>query len=179
MRFGPYLAGIVAATALLGVAGEARATLVLPMSLRSLAERSDVVARVRVGRIRAARTPEAPFRVTELEVLEVFAGDAAEGQVLDLWQRGDGRIFVVGDPWLQGGEEGLVFLVREGSRAYLTALAQSWWRLEGGGQQRVARRDLSGLTIVTAGRPTAMPPDEAPWTLLRDLVRRACGEVAR
>ena len=70
------------------VAGAAHATTMLPMSLEDLADRSDVVAHVRVGEVRFVQRDDAPFRVTELIVVEAFQG-ATRGEVLELWQRGD------------------------------------------------------------------------------------------
>lgn len=179
MRPSQSLAGLAVAIGLLCLVRPAQATVVLPLSLEDLAERSDVVAHVRVGAVHLVSTAEAPFRVTELEVVEVFAGGARPGDVLELWQRGDGHVIVVGDPWLQGGEEGLVFLRRVEGRIYLTALAQSWWRFEGSGQGRVARRDLSQLEVVETDPPVTMPPSAAPWETLRRLVVRACAGRSR
>jgi len=179
MRRGPALAGLVVAAALLGSATTAKATVVLPLSLEDLVDRSDIVAHVRVGSVRFESTPEAPFRITDLELVEVFSGNAHVGDVLPLRQRGDGRVIVIGDPWLQGGEEGLVFLRQVEGRTYLTALAQSWWRFEGTGQRRVASRDLSSLEVVPTDPPVSMPPNRAPWADLRRMLERACEGVAR
>ena len=156
--------------------GGARATTVLPLSMADLVQRSDVVAHVRVGAVRVVRTAEAPFRVTEIEVVEPFLG-ARRAEVFELWQRGDGRVFVVCDPWLEPGQEGLAFLRQVDGRTYLTALAQSWWRIEDQAGGAVARRDISGLVVVTRDRTVMMPPDQNRWTHLRQLVLRACEEV--
>jgi hypothetical protein len=114
--------------------------------------------------------------VTEIEVVEPFLG-ARRAEVFELWQRGDGRVFVVGDPWLEPGQEGLAFLRQVDGRTYLTALAQSWWRIEDQAGGAVARRDLSGLVVVTRDRTVMMPPDQTRWAHLRQLVLRACEEV--
>lgn len=176
---GRSMVGTLAVAASLGLASSALATTVLPLSLDDLAARSDVVARVRVGPVRVEATPEAPFRVTTLEVVEPLAG-SYPGEALALWQRGDGRTRVVGDPLLEPGDEALVFLVRRSGRVYLTALAQAFWRLEAGpGAGVVARRDLSGLHLARGGAPVAMAPDVLDWRSLRDLVLRACAGPRR
>jgi len=149
------------------------ATTVLPMSLEDLVDRSEVVAHVRVGQVRILQQDNVPFRVTELEVIEAFQG-ARRGEVLELWQRGDGQIFVVGDPFLEEGQEGLAFLRRVEGRVYLTALAQSFWWIDGQGVQAVARRDLDDLAIVPLGEPRVMPPNRLRWAELRELVIDAC-----
>lgn len=151
----------------------ARATTVLPLALSDLVERSDVVAHVRVSSVHVVQTAEAPFRVTEIEVIEPFLG-TRPGEVFEVWQRGDGYVFVVGDPWLEPGQEGLAFLRQVDGRTYLTALAQSWWRIEDQGGAALARRDLAGLTIVTSDRTVVTPPNQARWADLRQLVLQAC-----
>lgn len=157
----------------LAVATPAAATTMLPMSLADLVDHSDVVAHVRVGAIRIVQGQGAPFRVTELVVVEGFQG-ARPGETLELWQRGDGVLFVAGDPMLEEGQEGVVFLRRVGGRLYLTALAQAFWRIDGEGEQALARRELGGVSILPAGEPTEMPPDLARWSALRQMILDVC-----
>lgn len=145
------------------------ATTVLPLSLTDLLERSDVVARVRVGEVRLFQGERAPYRVTELRVIEGLAG-ASQGEVIELWQRGNDVVSVVGDPRLNTGDQGLAFLVRHRDRAYLTALAQSFWWLEGQGEELVARRDLSGLSFVAPEGEVRMPPARIEWERLRQAI---------
>lgn len=162
-----------AALLLFALGGPARATVVLPLALSDLVDRSDVVARVRVVSTRIVQTPEAPFRATELEVVEGFAG-AQPGETFEIWQRGDGYVFVIGDPWLEPGQEGLVFLRHVDGRFYLTALAQSWWNIEGQGDELIAQRDLSGLEILHRDVTVMVPPNQISWSSLRQMVLQAC-----
>jgi hypothetical protein len=164
---------LVAVAIVLAVAMPAAATTMLPMSLDDLVGHSDVVAHVRVGQTRIVQGRGAPFRVTELVVVEAFLG-ARPGETLELWQRGDGVLFVVGDPMLEEGQEGLAFLRRDGDRVYLTALAQSFWWIDGQGDLTVARRELGGISILAAGEARTMPPDLARWSELRQMVLDAC-----
>ncbi len=151
----------------------AGATTALPLTLADLVRLSDTVAHVRVLSVRTEGTSGTSFRVTEVEVLEDFAG-ARPGERFDIWQRGGPGSLVMGDPFLNAGQQGLVFLRHVNGRTYLTALAQSWWRIDGDGDDTMARRDLSGLTIVHHGQRTPLPPDELRWSELRDRVAREC-----
>ena len=173
-----HVVALTVAAILARPVGPALATYVLPLSLEQLAARSDAVAHVRVGQVRVVQTEEAPFRITELEVVEAMTG-TSPGERLELWQRGDGYLMVVGDARLRPGDEGLVFLVRRGDRCFLTALAQSWWRLEQEGDARVARRDLQGLRVVVRDDSPAMPPNRLAWDDLRDRVDLAVTGVDR
>lgn len=167
-----YLA-LAVVVLVLAAATPAAATTMLPMSLDDLVGRSDVVAHVRVGQIRIEQGQGAPFRVTELVVVEAFQG-TQRGETLELWQRGDGVLFVVGDPVLEAGQEGVAFLRRAGDRVYLTALAQAFWWIDGQGEPALARRELGGVSILDAGEPTVMPPDLARWSELRQMILDAC-----
>lgn len=175
MRAPPvFLIGFLLVMAL---AVQVSATTVLPLSLEDLVSRSDIVAHVRVGQVRVVPREGVPFRVTELHVVEAFQG-IGRGEVLELWQRGDGRLIVIGDPFLESGQEGLAFLRRVDGHIYLTALAQSFWWIEGQGEQAVAHRDLSDLAVVPMGEPTVMPENQIPWAELRTLVFDVCLGVA-
>jgi len=181
MRFFSVISSSVATLLVaLSIPGVAAGTVVIRLSLRQLAERSDAVAYVRVGDAQSRQGDNTPFRVTELRVLEALRG-ANEGEVLDLWQRGDRTTSVVGDGVLERGDEGLVFLVRRGpSRVYLTALAQSFWRRsQGRDGAAVAVRDLSGLHLITRDRSEVRAPDVAAWEDLRDRVASICRELGR
>jgi hypothetical protein len=171
MRAPPIL--FIAVALALVATSHVHATTVLPISLEDLVDRSDVVARVHVGQVTMVRRDGVPFRVTELTIVEAFMG-ARRGEVLELWQRGDDRIIVIGDPILEPDQEGLAFLRRVEGRIYLTALAQSFWYIEGQGEQAVAQRDISDLAILPLGEPTVMPPNNLRWIELRDLVLAAC-----
>jgi hypothetical protein len=164
---------LVGIALVLAATSQAQATTVLPLSLDDLTDRSDVVAHVQVQQVSVMRRDGVPFRVTELLVVEAFMG-AQRGEVLELWQRGDGRIIVIGDPLLESGQEGLAYLRRVEGRIYLTALAQSFWFIEGQGEQSMARRDLSELAILPLGEPTVMPPNRLLWAELREMVLDAC-----
>jgi hypothetical protein len=171
MRFhslAPFVLALV-----LTAGSSASATTMLPMSLADLVDRSDVVAHVAVGQIRVVQGEGAPFRVTDLVVVDAFQG-ARRGDVLELWQRGDGVLFVVGDPMLEEGQEGLAFLRRVDGRFYLTALAQAFWWIDGQGGGALARRDLGGIAVLPSGAPRALPPDLVRWGDLRAMVVDAC-----
>jgi hypothetical protein len=178
MRPIPRATGAVVFMGAILCAQSASATVVVGLSLRQLVERSDLVVRVRVREIDVVQTREGPFRVTSLRILERLSGDRRTGPQIELWQRGDGQSFVLGDPRLRAGQQGLAFLVLEGDRAYFTALAQSWWRLEGSGDP-VGVRDLSELMVVSPAVTVEMPPDRAAWSVLRARVRRAASEEQR
>ncbi len=169
LRIVPRVFGVFVLLGALFVGGPARATTVLPLSLEDLVERSDVIAHVRIGEVRIVQRTRTSFRVTTLHVLEGFDG-VGPGQTLELWQRGDGNTFVIGDPWLEPGEEGLAFLRRVDGVIYLTALAQSFWWIEGQGDEATARRDLRGLEIVPLGAPRVTPPNRSTWDRLRQMV---------
>jgi hypothetical protein len=171
MRVNPL--SLLVVVLVFAAATPAAATTMLPLSLRDLVDRSDVVVHVRVGAIRVVQGQGAPYRVTELVVVEAFQG-ARRGETLELWQRGDGALFVVGDPILEEGQEGVAFLRRVDGRIYLTALAQAFWWIDGQGEQALARRDLGAISILLAGEPTALPPDLAPWSELRRMILDAC-----
>lgn len=164
---------LIGVALIFAVTSQVHATTVLPMSLDDLADRSDVIAHVHVQQVSIVQRDGVPFRVTELLVLEAFMG-ARRGEVLELWQRGDGRIIVIGDPFLESNQEGLAFFRRVDGRIYLTALAQSFWFIEGQGDQSIARRDLSDLAILPLGEPTVMPANRLPWSELRELVLDVC-----
>lgn len=164
---------IALVAALLLAASVARATTMLPMSLEDLVDRSDVIAHVRVGAVHVEQRSESPFRVTDLTVLESYQG-AQSGDVLRIWQRGDGNIFVIGDPMLEPGEEGLVFLRRVDGRYYLTALAQSFWWIREQSGALIAERDIRQVTLVPLGEPRSLPPNRVSWSRLREMVLDVC-----
>ncbi len=176
MRRVSLLPAAMAVFGLVALGGLARATSVLPLALEDLVERSDVVAHVRIVSVRVEQTPEAPFRLTEIEIVESFRG-AQPGETFEIRQRGDGRIFVIGDPWLEPGQEGLAFLRQVEGQTFLTALAQSWWRFEGQGDEIVAQRDMSGLELIRLGETVLTPPNRARWSQLRRMLIQACEEV--
>jgi len=172
----PLLARVLLVFAVLGIGTAVWATTMIPLSMEDLFERSDIVVHVRVGEIRFIQEPDAPFHVTQLVVIESFQG-ARPDETLELWQRGDDHTIVIGDPILQTGQQGVAFLRQEGDRVYLTALGQSFWWLEGEGTSVVARRDLTGINMLTLGETRLTPPDIAPWASLRQLIMRARLEV--
>lgn len=161
----------------LSLAFPAHATTVVPLSLDDLIDLSDVIVHVRVGQVRIVQGDQAPMRVTDLEVLESFHGSQS-GEILQLWQRGDGYLIVTGDPWLEPGQEGIAFLRRVQGRIYLTALAQSFWWIDDSGQP-MASRNLRGLTFVALGEPRVVPPNRIRWAVLREMVIDACMGVSR
>lgn len=171
MRAPPLI--LIGVAFVIATTAQVHATTVLPISLDDLADRSDVVAHVHVQQVSIEQRDGVPFRVTELLVVEAFMG-AQRGEVLELWQRGDGRIIVIGDPFLESNQEGLAFFRRVDGRIYLTALAQSFWFIEGEGDQAIAERDLSDLAILPLGEPTVMPPNRLPWADLREMVLDVC-----
>jgi len=175
---GYSIPSIVFVLVLVVAGGIAHATTMLPLSLDDLVDRSDVVAHVRVGDVRIVQRADAPFRATELVVVEAFQG-ARRGDVLELWQRGDGRVFVVGDPMLEPGQEGLAFLRRVDGRIYLTALAQSFWWIDRQSGEATVRRDLRSINMVLINAPRVLPPDSGTWANLRELVLDAVTGVSR
>jgi hypothetical protein len=156
-----------------GPSPQARATIVVPRSLTELAEGADVVAHVAVGEVTALVEAGVPYRVTELTVIEGFQGTRA-GERFLLRQRGTGSSSIVGDPRLQSGQEGLVFLRLHQGRAYLSSLAQSFWRLSRRADGLWARRDVRALNFVRRAQAPVLPPNRLPWHELRRLVLGAC-----
>jgi hypothetical protein len=173
----PLLARVLLVFVLLIIGSSVGATTMLPLSMDDLIGLSDIVAHVRVGEVRFERSPDAPFRVTELRVLESFQG-VRQGETLELWQRGDDNTIVVGDPVLQTGQQGVAFLRQNGDRVYLTAMGQSFWWIEGEGTSIVARRDLDGITIVNRSETRLTPPNLLSWDSLRRLILRVRLEVS-
>lgn len=176
MRRVSLLSAAMAVVGLVAFCGLARATTVLPLSLADLIERSDVVSHVRVVSHRVEQAPDAPFTITEVEVVEGFRG-AQRGDSFEIRQRGDGYIFVVGDPILEPGQQGLIFLRQVDGQTYLTALAQSWWRFEGQGEELMAERDMSGLHVVRRDETVLTPPNRVPWSRFRQELLQAIAEV--
>ena len=170
-----WILGVAVVAAGIGlITRPARATTVLPLAMADLVERSDTAVRVSVVSVRFVVQGVTPFRVTEVRVLEPLY-NARAGEVFEVWQRGDGVVVVLGDPWLEPGDEGLAFLIQQEDRFYLTALAQSWWRLDESGpgvdaDARMARRDLAGLTIFRRPDSPALASNALSWGGLRDEV---------
>jgi|GEM_PF-1641212 len=194
MRPVPFsVGGALLAAFLLIVPAAAGATVMRFLSLPEHVELSELVVRARVGEARAfVGEGGLPFTDTELEVLEVFKGEAPAGGKLVVRQmKGEvdgAHRAVPGDAVLVPGEEVVLFLhgVEDGV-AYLTALGQSKYVVErpvgtipGPGENGVVVvRDLTGLTFYHGGdRPSfAHGEEEAPVDLriFRETIRELAG----
>ncbi len=141
------------------------ATVIIPLSLEELVQKSSVIAHVKVIGQEVTSTPQAPFIVTTVEVIESFKGNLKKGDRFQIWQWGDGFSHVQGDPVLYPEREGIVFAKYEDGRFYLTNLGQSWYdRVEEEGKI-MAKEAIQGLTLYTA-RAVNPSPVSLEWDRL-------------
>jgi hypothetical protein len=182
MRASRALAATFAVAALCGLSSPADATTAVLLTREEMVARSEVVARVHVGKAVTGESDDHASIVTRTEITvdtclkgpcdERFTIEQIGGTYQGKTQR------VTGDARLSPGEDAVVFFRRgEHGRAYLTALALSVYHVDAKG---VARRDLGGLTLVRreAGKLTPAEVAESPEpveSLMTDIVRIAGG----
>jgi hypothetical protein len=138
--------------ALLLASPSARATVLVQLSTRQLAEQAEVVTR---GKVLGQQVVEDGGRLwteSTLRVLEPLKGRARRGQTLVLRQPGGerGRIGmrVAGVARFRVGEEVLVFATGAGSVQIPVGMCQGKFEIiRSGGQARI-RRDLTGAGLV-------------------------------
>jgi len=182
MRFRKYLA-VLAAIVLLGVSAVADATTMLFLSREELVNRSDFVARVRVGKAETAESEDGRGLVTrtELEIVQLLKGKA-EGRVVVQQLGGTYRgktQKVLGDGALKSGEDAVVFLRRDDKgKMYFTALALSVYHVDAKG---MAERKLDGVELVRYEGKKLAPSGhverpESVESLMTDVVRLAGGK---
>ena len=193
MRQSPIrLGGIAAALAIALCPPIATATVMRHLSLEEHLALSELVVRAKVIDAKSfVGEGGLPFTDTELEVLEVLAGDASTPKTLRVRQlkgmAGETYRAVPGDAELLVGEEVVLFLhgVEEGV-AYLTALGQSKYLVDrpvgppspAGGGPLVIRDLPRGALYAPQGRPAPSavePPVELDVFLdtVRNLARSA------
>ena len=148
-------------------------TLLRPLSVETLADLSDVVARGRVRSIEVVWNDSATMPVTrvEIEVLETLEGDAGARRLMVTFPGGerDGvALDYGGRPRFATGEEVVLFLQRRGGRSFIpVGLAQG--RLEVRRETSTGRallhQDLAGAVLMegdapgTAGAGARRPAD--------------------
>jgi hypothetical protein len=155
----------------------------LLLTREELVERSEIVARVRVGKAAAGESEDGRAIVTrtEVEVTQMLKGKApARLVVQQIGGTFNGKTQkVVGDGALRSGEDAVVFLRRdEKGTAYLTALSLSVYHVDGKG---MARREIDGATLMRREGdkllPAALAEDPEPVEkLMTDVVRIAGGK---
>lgn len=182
MRFKTIL--IMALSALfLALSALAQATTMLFLTREELTIRSDVVARVRVGKATVSESDDGKMIVTrtELQVTKLLKGKV-DGllvvQQLGGTLRGKTQK-IVGDGQLRQGEDAVVFLRRdEKGKTYLTALALSVYHVDDRG---IARRYVDDMVFMKYedGKAKRIAPVEIPEpieSVMTDIVRYAGGK---
>jgi hypothetical protein len=144
------LLAMLAALVVLGAGAVADATTMLLLTREQLVERSEIVARVRVGKAVTAESEDRRAIVTriEIQVTQLLKGKAPESLVIQqIGGSYNGKTQkVLGDASLRPGEDAVVFLRRdEKGTAYLTALSLSVYHVDANG---MARRALEGATLM-------------------------------
>lgn len=174
------MAMLAGATAFSSIAD---ATMMLFLSREELTQRSDVVARVRVGKANVSESEDGRSLVTrtELVVTKALKGKV-EGplvvQQLGGTLRGKTQK-ILGDGQLQLGEDALVFLRRdEKGKTYFTALALSVYHVDDRG---IARRYLEDVVFAKYenGKAQQIKHIEAPESvesIMTDVVRLSGGK---
>lgn len=159
------------------------ATTMLLLSREELTLRSDIVARVRVGKATVSESDDGRkiLTLTELQVTKLLKGKVAGSLVVQQWGgswRGKTQK-VIGDGQLRQGEDAVVFLRRdEQGKTYLTALALAVYHVDDRGN---ARRFLDDLSFVKYedGRQQGIAHVETPEpveSLMTDIVRLSGGK---
>jgi hypothetical protein len=179
MSFKKFLA-MLAAIVLLGVTTLADATTMLFLTREELTLRSDIVARVRVGKATTSESEDGRSIVTrtELVVTKLLKGKADGPIVVN--QRGGtfrGKTQkLIGDGKLQPGEDAVVFLHRDDKgKTYLTALGLSVYHIDDKG---IARRDVGDMVFMKyedgkAKRLAHVETPEPVEAVMTDIVRYA------
>lgn len=178
-KFSALLAAIV----FLGISVLAQATTMLFLTREELTVRSDIVARVRVGKATVSESDDGRMIVTRTELLvtKLLKGKV-DGPVVV--QQFGGRFGgktqkVVGDGQLRPGEDAVVFLRREDkAKTYLTALALSVYHIDDKG---MARRNVDDMVFMKnedgkAKRIAHVEVAEPVESLMTDIVRFAGGK---
>jgi len=182
MSFKKWLA-VLAALFLFGLSAAADATMMVFLSREDLVRRSDVVARVRVGKAVSVLSEDGRSIVTrtEITVTQLLKGKAEErvvvAQVGGTWNGKTQKI--LGDGSLRPGEDAVVFL-RRGDKGnhHFTALSLSVYHVDAKG---VAKREVEGVSFMQydAGKLVPSVHIEAPEaveSLMTDIVRLAGGK---
>jgi hypothetical protein len=162
----------------------ADATVMLFLSREDLTQRSDLVARVRVGKATVLESEDGRSLVTrtELVVTKVLKGKI-DGPLVVQQLGGSFRgktQKVRGDGQLRTGEDALVFLRRdEKGKTYLTALALSVYHVD---DQGIARRYLEEMVFAKyedgkAKRISHVEAPESVESIMTDIVRYAGGKL--
>lgn len=182
MHFKNFLAMAMLAGAI-AFSSIADATMMLFLSREELTQRSDVVARVRVGKATVSESEDGRSLVTrtELVVTKALKGKI-EGPLVVQQLGGSLRgktQKILGDGQLRPGEDALVFLRRdEKGKTYLTALALSVYHVDDRG---IARRNLEDLSFAKyeGGKAKPIVPIETPESvesIMTDVVRFSGGK---
>ncbi|MBK9258818.1 MAG: hypothetical protein IPM54_03165 [Polyangiaceae bacterium] len=182
MSFKKFLA-LLAAIVFLGVSAFAQATTMLFLTREELTLRSDIVARVRVGKAAVSESDDGRMIVTrtELVVTKLLKGKVQGPIVVQQFGgtfRGKTQK-VVGDGQLRPGEDAVVFLRRDDKgKTYLTGLALSVYHIDDKG---MARRYVDDMVFMKYedGKVKRMAHVELPEpveSLMTDIVRFAGGK---
>lgn len=123
------------------------ATTIIPLSLEELVQKSTVIAHVKVIGQQVTVDGEASFLVTTLKIVQSYKGNLKKGDLIQIWQWGDGFAHVMGDPVLYPEREGLVFAKFENGRFYLTNLGQAWYDRVVEEGKIIAKEAIQGLTF--------------------------------
>jgi len=154
----PAVAALVLLAAL-AVAAPVSASLLRPLSIHDLTQRSDVVIR---GQVVAVRTVSSnggrmPVTLAEIEVLEVLSGTLPPRRRLLVTQPGgvaNGiELDYAGRPIFTAGEETVLFLQQRAPGRFIpVGLAQGKYNVgpAGSGGDRSLRRDLNGAALAGA-----------------------------
>jgi hypothetical protein len=174
---------LLAAIVFLGISTLAHATTMIFLTREELALRSDIVARVRVGKATVSESDDGRMIVTrtELAVTKLLKGKA-DGPIVVQQFGGTFRgktQKVLGDGQLRPGEDAVVFLRRdEKGKTYLTALALSVYHVDDKG---MARRNVDDMIFVKyedgkAKRLVHTEMAEPVESVMTDIVRFAGGK---
>jgi hypothetical protein len=182
MSFKTLLA-VLAAVVVCGASVVADATTMLLFTREELTHRSDVVARVRVGKAVTVELEDGRGVVTrtEIEVKQLLKGKADARFVVQQFggtYKGKTQK-LLGDGALRAGEDAVVFLRRDDKgMSHLTALSQSVYHVDDKG---MARRELDGASLMRneGGKVKPIEHVEVPEpveSLMTDVVRLAGGK---
>jgi hypothetical protein len=176
-------AALAAALLLIGVSAAASATTMLLLTREELVQRSDVIARVRVGRATTGESEDGRAIVTrtELEVTQLLKGKVSGRIVIQQFGGNhNGKTQkVLGDGALRPGEDAVVFMRQDDKgKSYLTALSLSVYHID---EKGMARRELEGASLMRYDGKELRPVvhDEKPEpveALMTDVVRLAGGK---
>lgn len=182
MRFKNFLlmTMLAGATAFSSIAD---ATMMLFLSREELTQRSDVVARVRVGKANVSESEDGKSIVTQTELVVTKALKGKVAGPLVVQQLGGtfhGKTQkVLGDGQLRSGEDALVFLRRdEKGKTYFTALALSVYHVDDRG---IAHRNLEDVIFAKyengkAKRVNHYEEPESIESIMTDVVRLSGGK---